>query len=106
MNGFELRKAVLTSGIGHFIVLLFLLVAPSLPVFQPRMKVVWVELPRGTSEEPDLNLKEAENLPQSTIQEQKEVLKEPEKPKPKEEPMVQPAPKPKPATKPKQAPLK
>lgn len=40
--------------------------------------MIWVELPRGTSEDIGTGLKEAKNLPQSTIQEQKELMKQKE----------------------------
>lgn len=45
------------------------------------MDMIWVELPRGVSEEIGTGLKESKDLPKSTIQEQKDILKqqEPEK---------------------------
>lgn len=44
-----------------------------------RVDMVWVELPRGTSDDIGEGLKESKNLPQSTIEEQKKTF-QPEKP--------------------------
>lgn len=64
---------------------------------EPRINVVWMELPKGTSEEIDLKIKEAKDLPQTTIREQKEWLKKPEEVK--KEKSIQQAVKPKPKKK-------
>lgn len=42
------------------------------------MEMVWVEIPRGLSEEIETGLKESKDLPKSTIQEQKDILKQQE----------------------------
>lgn len=66
---------------------------------KPKTKVIWVELPKGASEEIDLKMKEAEGLPETTIQEQKqaaeEEIREKEAEKTKEKPLLQPRPEPK-----------
>lgn len=91
----------------HFFILFFVLYLPKLPGFQPKVKVVWVDLPKGVSEQIDLKMKEAENLPKTTIQEQKEWLKKPEE-EPGKKPLVIPQAelKPKPALKPIQPEVK
>lgn len=94
----------------HFLAILFFFFAPSLPIFKPAAKVIWVQIPKGVSEEIDLKMKEAESLPETTIQEQKEWLKKPQEAKEKktaapapEKPTPRPVqrepkPKPKPLT--------
>jgi TonB family protein len=63
--------------------------APSLKLKGHKpLQMVWVELPRGTSDEIGTGLKEAQGLPKSTIQEQKELLKQKE---PDETVMKEPA---------------
>ncbi len=74
------RPLVVSFGL-HLICLIFILFVPKLPSFKPTVKVVWVNLPKGVSEEIDLKIKEAPALPQTTIKEQKDWLKE----KPKKE---------------------
>ena len=54
-----------------------------LPFNNRPMEMVWVELPRGTSEDIGTGLKESESLPKSTIQEQKDLLKQLEEAKKK-----------------------
>lgn len=81
-----------------FFSLLFHVAAFSLILFMPQfafkkadVKVVWVVLPRGASEELDIKIKESENLPQTTIQEQKKLTEvEEKKEEPKEKPLEQP----------------
>lgn len=78
----SLRKPLFYSALTHFIVFCFVILFPSLSLRDHR-KVIWVELPRGRSEAIDLKMKEAEQLPKSTIQEQKKALLEKEKTKEK-----------------------
>lgn len=106
----SLKRPLWISAFLHLFTILFFFFAPILPMFKPSTKVIWVQLPKGVSEEIDLKMKEAENLPKTTIKEQKEWLKKPEeakdkkteaaKPeKPKLRPIqAEPKPKPKPLT--------
>lgn len=96
----------------HSLLLILIFWGPQLSFLQPSTKVVWVDLPKGVSEQIDLKIKETKTLPETTIQEQKEWLKQQEEVKKterqkaepkKEEPKikaVQPEPKPKPKPKP------
>lgn len=100
----SLKRPLWISALLHLTAILFFFFVPSLPFFKPSTKVIWVQLPKGVSEEIDLKMKEAENLPKTTLQEQKEWLKKPEETKDKktvkaEKPKlraIQPEPKPKP----------
>lgn len=55
----------------HVAAILFILWSPSPFQKEPETKIVWVSLPKGKLEEFSTAMKKAENLPQSTIQEQK-----------------------------------
>ena len=99
-NGPQIKKPLLYSIVGHFVCLLFFLLVPTLKIIKPKTKVVWVELPKGASENIEIKMNEAKDLPKTTIQEQKEAIKQPESPK--EKPMVQPPPKLKPQLRPVQ----
>lgn len=70
-----LKKPLIYSAIFHVVVLATLVVVPGIyiPLTDKGMKidVMWVELPKGTGEEIDYGMKKAENLPQSTIEQQK-----------------------------------
>ncbi|MBI4125413.1 MAG: cell envelope integrity protein TolA [Deltaproteobacteria bacterium] len=104
----SLKRPLWASALLHLFAILFFFFAPILPIFKPATKVIWVQLPKGVSEEIDLKMKEAENLPKTTIKEQKEWLKKPEETKDKktvkakeEKPKltpIRPKPKPKPLT--------
>lgn len=59
----------------HLFVLTFIVFSPKFAFHKPKTKIVWVALPVGTSEEVEIKIEEAKNLPQSTIKEQKEWLK-------------------------------
>lgn len=92
----KLKKPLLFSLFLHFFCFTFIFFIHKLPFLEPRTKVVWVELPKGTSEEIDLKIREAKSLPETTIKEQKEWLKKPEevkkgKPKPELPPIQQEA---------------
>ncbi|MDO8526457.1 MAG: TonB C-terminal domain-containing protein [Deltaproteobacteria bacterium] len=97
----HLKRPLIISLILHLACLVFILFVPKIEFKTPKRKVVWVELPKGSSEEIQLQMKESENLPKTTIQEQKEILKEPVKEK--EKPMIQPTPPKKPALRPIQS---
>lgn len=92
----SLKKPLLASSLLHLLAFFFVLYLPKLPLLQPKINVIWVELPKGASEEIDFKMKEAETLPKTTIQEQKEWLKHPE-----EEPGKKPLTIPQAETKPK-----
>ena len=74
----RLRQPIIYSALVHIIIFTTFALSPDIrfpfsekPV---RIDVMWVELPRGTGEDIDLGLKEAKNLPQSTIEEQKKIF--------------------------------
>lgn len=75
----RMRTAVLLSAILHALLLAAISFSPdiSLPFLKEKpMKIdmVWVELPKGSSDEIGLGIKAAEGLPQSTIEEQKQAF--------------------------------
>ena len=86
----SLKRPIFFSGLGHFICLLLILFVPKLEIIKPKVNIIWVDFPRGASEEPKIKMKEAESLPKTTIQEQKEWQKEQEVVKKDEKPMVEP----------------
>ena len=76
----SLRKYLYWSGALHGGVLLTLLVSSLIsfhrnPFLQE--KIVWVSLPKGTAERLGSPMKRSENLPQTTIQEQKKAIESP-----------------------------
>lgn len=73
----NISRPIFYSVIAHILFIILLCAAPSLrwPFSNRPMDMVWIELPRGTSDEIGTGMKQSENLPQSTIQEQKELLK-------------------------------
>lgn len=73
----KLKKPLLLSFSLHLILFVLIFFGFKLPTLGPKTKVVWVELPKGTSEEIDLKIKESPSLPETTIREQKEWLKKP-----------------------------
>ncbi len=102
-----LKGAFIISAIVHVAMFTTLVAAPKLllPISERPMRidVMWVELPRGTSDDIGLGIKKSETLPRSTIEEQKKLFEPegtdqkvsqkmlepkmkapPEKPKPKE----------------------
>lgn len=68
-----LRRAVVISAVIHLIIFSSFSIVPQFvfPLGERPINVTWVELPRGTSEEIGTGIKQAESLPQSTIEEQK-----------------------------------
>ncbi len=70
-----LRKPVAISAVIHALLVIFFVLSPLVsPTSSDRpTKIVWVELPKGTSEEIELSLKKAEGFPKSTIEEQKRL---------------------------------
>lgn len=73
------RSAIFFSMILHVALLSAISASPdiSLSFFKEkplRIDVMWVELPRGTSDDIGLGLKKAEGLPKSTIEEQKNLF--------------------------------
>ncbi len=78
----KLRRAIAISAIVHIIVLASFTASPTLrtPPYERPIRVTWVELPKGTSEEIGLGIKESKGLPKTTLEEQKRLY-EPEVPK-------------------------
>lgn len=59
----------------HVLVVLLIYIVPKIfPTFTPTRKVLWVQLPPGIAYDTE-QIRKAENLPRSTIQEQLEALK-------------------------------
>lgn len=81
--GLKLTWAVVASSLAHVLLLVSLITLPGIYVpFMDRslkIDVMWVELPKGSSEDIGLGVKESTSLPQSTIEEQKKIF-QPEKP--------------------------
>ena len=77
-NGYDIRKAVVISAILHVVVFAGFVAFPDIgsPFREKplRIDVMWVELPRGSSDEIGLGLKESKGLPKSTIEEQKRLF--------------------------------
>lgn len=73
------RKFVFYSVVAHLIAFGFLAFSQKFQLKHAVTKVVWVELPKGASEEIAIKIKESENLPQTTIQEQKQLPTEADK---------------------------
>ncbi len=84
----KITRPVVVSLLLHLALFASLAIVPGLrlPISEKPMRVTWVELPKGTSEDIDLNIKKSEGMPKSTIEEQKNAPI-PEQP-PKQEPLV------------------
>ncbi len=72
------NKALLYSVIAHLIAVVIMILAPELGFIEkkPKLNIMWVQLTKGMSEQIEQKIKEAKNLPQTTIQQQKKVLEE------------------------------
>lgn len=74
----HLKRPIIFSAVVHLALFLAFVFVPGIyvPFIDRPMKIdmMWVELPRGTSEDIGLGLKEAEGLPKSTIEEQKKIF--------------------------------
>ena len=84
----KITRPVVISLLFHLALFASFAIVPGLrlPLSEKPMHVTWVELPKGTSEEIELNIKKSEGMPKSTIEEQKNAPI-PEQP-PKQEPLV------------------
>ncbi|MBI2342051.1 MAG: cell envelope integrity protein TolA [Deltaproteobacteria bacterium] len=82
----NVSRPVFYSAVAHILFIIILSLSPELrwPFGDRPLQMVWMELPRGTSEEIGTGLKESEALPKSTIQEQKDLLKQKEAEEPKD----------------------
>lgn len=88
-----LKRPVLFSLLIHFLCFVIILFTPNLSFRKPKTNIIWVNLPKGASEMPEIKIKEAKSLPKTTIKEQKELAKEEEKEKferTKEKPLIAP----------------
>ena len=72
----SLKRPILYSVIIHLVVFITLSVIPgiTLSLRESHTRIVWVELPKGISEEVGLGIKKSTSLPQSTIEEQKKFV--------------------------------
>ena len=96
------RPAIFKSTLVHACVFLLIAISPGfdLPLKEEPLDVVWVEIPKGTSDEIGWGIGETKGLPGTTIEQQKQlpaeqvpmeaVLKEPEKPEVAEKPAKKP----------------
>jgi len=68
------RSAIIKSALVHVCVLLLIAISPGfdLPLKEKPVDVVWVELPKGTSDEIGWGIKEAKGLPGATIEQTKQ----------------------------------
>lgn len=77
-NSINLRRPVTISAIAHVALILMVLYVPGLGASffgeRPVRITMWVELPKGTSDDIGLGMKKAKSLPQSTIEEQKRLF--------------------------------
>lgn len=89
----SLKSALLFSLVIHLLVYGFFTHVPKFRLTKPKLNVVWVELPKGASEELDIKIRESESLPKTTIQEQKEAAKLQVDEEPEKKPLVEPKPK-------------
>ncbi len=76
------KKPIIYSAIIHIIIFTTLSIVPGirLPLREHPTRVVWVELPKGTSDDIGLGIKKSEGLPKSTIEEQKKLFQTEQKP--------------------------
>jgi TonB family protein len=71
----RLRSAILKSAIAHVCFFFLISISPGfdLPLKEKPVDVVWVELPKGTSDEIGWGIGESKGLPETTIQQQKQI---------------------------------
>ncbi len=74
----QLRKALIKSAAVHICVFLLLIIAPGFGMkFKDKpLDVVWVEIPKGSSEEIGLGIKETKTLPTTTVEQQKQTVEQ------------------------------
>ncbi len=78
----SLKRYLYTSLGFHAAIFIFLIVSPYLPfsAFHARNeKIVWVELPKGVTNQLGAPFQKTEQLPKTTIEEQKKALETPQK---------------------------
>lgn len=86
----KLRRSVWISAVAHCIIVVLIAMSPTirLPLRERPMRILWVELPKGKSDEIGLGIKKSEGLPKTTLEEQKKLAEPDQKPlepkKPKE----------------------
>lgn len=73
----KIRRAIWISAVAHCLILIFVAMSPSmrLSLRERPMRITWVELPKGMSDEIGLGVKKSKGLPKSTIEEQKRLAK-------------------------------
>lgn len=80
----SLNKPIVYSAVIHVIALVAFILLPGvrLPMHEKplRIDLLWVELPRGVSDEIGLGMRKAKGLPKSTIEEQRRLLELQQKP--------------------------
>ncbi len=70
-NG-SLNRSIFKSAGVHILIISFLLFLPSLPLKDSKTTdIIWVQIPKGSSDEIGIGMKKSESLPQSTIEQQK-----------------------------------
>ena len=71
----KLRTSVWISAIVHLVIVTLMILSPTfrLPLRERPMRIMWVELPKGTSDEIGLGIKKAKGLPKTTLEDQKKL---------------------------------
>lgn len=75
----NLRTSIWISAIAHLVIVILMILSPTfrLPLRERPIRIMWVELPKGTSDEIGLGIKKSKGLPRTTLEDQKK-LAEPE----------------------------
>lgn len=71
----NLRTSVWISAIVHLVIVIVMIISPTfrLPLRERPIRIMWVELPKGTSDEIGLGIKKAKGLPKTTLEQQKKM---------------------------------
>ena len=80
----KLRTSVWVSAIVHMVIVILMILSPTfrLPLRERPIRIMWVELPKGTSDEIGLGIKKAKGLPKTTLEDQKKLAEPDQKPLP------------------------
>jgi len=64
------------------VIVIMMIISPTfrLPLRERPMRIMWVELPKGTSDEIGLGIKKAKGLPKTTLEDQKKLAEPEQKP--------------------------
>lgn len=78
----NLRTSIWISAVAHVVIVVLMFLSPTfrLPLREKPIRIMWVELPKGTSDEIGLGIKKAEGLPRTTLEDQKKLAEPDQKP--------------------------